>query len=216
MGDAMKLSRWIPLTILLCPLFAVADGPSTQTTDYAAEPYHMHGGAGYMRAFSSGQDWDDMVRFMQKNAPIRARVIDESDAWDNLTARNALLKRWRDYRFVEEHFPEVADLRVKRFQIEDQIYGLELQARRDPSVLESIRPQIRLKAAELVNLSIEERQLRIAKLQSLLAQEQKRLTDEQTQQDQEVNQRTQHIMERIERELPKETPAGPQTRPSAQ
>jgi hypothetical protein len=205
----MKLSRWIPLTLLLSPLLAVADGPSTQPTDLG-EPYRGHGyGSGYVRAFSSGQDWDEMIQFMQKNAPIRAHVIDESDAWDNLPARNALLKRWRDYRFVAEHFPEVADLRVKRFQIEDQIFGLELQVRRDPSVLDSIRPEIRLKAAELVDLSIEERQLRIAKLQNLLSQEQKRLADEQSQQDAEVNQRTQRIMERIERELPKETPAGP-------
>ncbi len=219
-GDAMKLSKLIPLAILLCPILAVAEAPSSgpspmyQPSDFSPQFRARVMGTG--RYYSSGADWDDMIKFLQTNAPHRARVIDETDAWDNPTARNALLKRWRDYRFVEEHFPEVADLRVKRFQIEDQIFGLELQVKRDPSILESIRPEIRLKAAVLVDLSIQERQRRIAKLQNLLQQEQQRLADEQTQQNAQVDQRTQRIMDRIERDMPKAAPEGPQTQPSPQ
>jgi hypothetical protein len=205
----MKITKWMPLAVLICPLLAVADGPSTQPGVEITEPFPGHN----FRAYSNQADWDDMVLFMEKNAPNRLRVINESDAYGNFPVRNELLKRWRDYRFVAEHFPEVADLRVKRFQIEDEIFGLELQVRRDPSLLDTIRPEIKLKAAELVNLSIQEHQRRIVKLQTLLTQEQQRLATEQSAQDAEVNARTQRIMERIERDMPQQAPAGPTTQP---
>jgi hypothetical protein len=202
----MKITRLMPCLILLLPLLVRADGPSTSpagTAEVSGERF------GFV-AMPNRQEWNDMILFLQKNAPNRARVIDENDAWSNYHVRAELLKHWRDYRFVAEHFPEVGDLRVKRFQVEDVIFGLELQARHDPSVLESIRPQIRLQAAVLVHLSIEEHRLRIQKLQNLLKQEQERLSEEEGQEDAAVDRREQQIMDRIESELPKQEPAGPQ------
>ena len=200
-----KISRMMIGLVLLLPLLAVADGPATPPASSPQTFYGQQQGFRGGRGAFTLQEWNEMLVFMQKYAPNRARVIDENDAWDNFRVRTELLRHWRDYKFVAEHFPEVGDLRVKRFQVEDTIFGLELQVRHDPTMLESIRPQIRLQAAILVNLSIEEHRLRIQKLQNMLEQEQKRLADEQGGQDAQVDMRTQKIMDRIQNELPKPT-----------
>jgi hypothetical protein len=137
-----------------------------------------------------------MMDFLRTNSPIRAKVLADTDAYDS-PRRFAILKRWRDYKFVAERFPEIADLRVQRFQTEDAIFGLELQARRDPQSLESLRPQVRTSAAKMVQLSIEERQRRIEKMEMLLQQEQQKLAGDQSNENQLIDQRTDRIMMRM-------------------
>ena len=200
----MKISRWILALVITLPMLANADAPVTSpSANLGSNNGPMDEAPMRPRFFrsygSSRAEWDDMMQFLSENSPNRFRVINDRDVWsNNFPARMAILKKWRDYRFVAEHFPEVAVLRKQRFQVEDQIFGLELQAKHNPASINDLRPQIHDKAAELVKLSIQERQLRIDKLEKTLATERQKLTDEQSQQETLVDQRTDKIMNRLE------------------
>jgi hypothetical protein len=200
----MKISKLIPILIVALPLLASADGPATAPGNFDQPMFPRFG----LRPIGGRAEWDDMIDFMNQYSPNRARILNRDDLWENnIRARNAILKKWRDYKFVSEHFPEVAKLRVQRFQIEDQIFGLELQARRDPTILNTLRPQIHEKAAQLVSLSIQERQLRIAKMEKLIASEKQKLSEDQSQQDALIDQRTDRIMDRLSGNVPTTAPS---------
>jgi hypothetical protein len=211
-----KLSKLAMGLILLLPVLSGADTPATQPD--TNPPTAIDGGQmrprfmGRGMAAGSRQEWDEMMDFMRKNSPNRARVLAESDAYES-PRRFAILKRWRDYKFVAERFPEIADLRVQRFQTEDAIFGLELQARRDPANFQNLRPLVQAKAAELVQLSIEERQRRIEKMESLLEQEKQKLASDQAGENQLIDQRTDRIMQRMARAAGRDDAT---TQPSAQ
>jgi hypothetical protein len=203
----LKNRKWSNLAgclILMLPILAGADTPATQPGTVAApladEPMRPRMGMGMrgMGAAANRQEWDEMMDFLRTNSPNRAKVLEDTDAY-NSPRRFAVLKRWRDYKFVTEHFPEIADLRVQRFQIEDALLGLQLQARRDPQHVQDLQPQVMAKVAQLVQLSIEERQRRIQKMEDLLGQERQKMAEDQANESQRIADRTDAIMRRMTR-----------------
>jgi len=204
-GERMKTLKWAACLILAWPLVARAQLPATRPTP-AGQILSRPGGM--LRG-----EWDEMMSFLAANSPNRARVLSQIDVWNNypVIARGEVLRKWRNYKFVSEHFPEAAPLRIQKFRVEDDLFGLELQVRADPSQLQDVRPQVRTKEAELVQLADQEHQLRIQKLEKLLAQERQKLADEQSQQEKLIDQRTDKMMQRLGRVVAKAAAA---TRPS--
>lgn len=201
----MKTLKWAACFILAWPLVAQAQTPATRPA-YGGQFVGRPGGM--LRG-----EWDEMMGFLAANSPNRARVLSQIDVWNNypVIARGEVLRKWRNYKFVSEHFPEAAPLRIQKFRVEDDLFGLELQVRADPSQLQDMRSQVRAKEAELVQLADQEHQLRIQKLEKLLAQERQKLADEQSQQEKLIDQRTDKMMQRLSRVAAKAAAA---TRPS--
>ena len=157
------------------------------------------------------QEWDDMMDFMQTNAPTRWHILATLPLAPNAPVRLDAMRKWRNYVFTRDHFPDVADQLLKRFRLEDDLFALTLDAQSSGEVdSASIRDRIRSKIAEIVQLDFSERQTRIDKLEKMLDEEKSRLAADQASFDKIINQRTDQIMTRLDR-LSRET--APTTRP---
>jgi hypothetical protein len=158
------------------------------------------------------QEWDQMMNFLEVNSPARWRVLSTVDLPLNAPVRRDAIRRWRNYNFTREHFPDVADLLIKRIRLEDDLFALTLDAQSSGEMESaSIREKIRSKIQEIVQLDFSERQTRIDKLQKMLEQEKSKLAADQATEDKIIEQRTNQIMGRLDR-VARDT-ASPTTRP---
>ena len=159
------------------------------------------------------EEWNDMMAFMQANSPARWRVLSSLQLRATAPIRLDAIRRWRNFTFTKEHFPDVADQLVKRIHLEDDLFALTMAAQSSGEAdSASIRDKIRGKIAEIVNLDFSERQTRINKLEKMLNDEKSRLAADQSSVDQIIDRRTDQIMNRLEglnREL-----SSPTTRPT--
>ncbi len=159
------------------------------------------------------EEWNDMMTFMRANSPARWRVLSSLQLRPNAPIRLDAIRRWRNFNFTKDHFPDVADQLVKRVRLEDDLFALTMDAQSSGEAdSASIREKIRDKIAEIVNLDFSERQTRIDKLEKMLDDEKTRLAADQSSVDKIIDRRTDQIMNRLDglnREL-----SSPTTRPT--
>lgn len=213
---------------LVFSAMAMADEPATRPAGIATGG---GGGGGPVRAFRAlgvarvngvrpytQQEWDDMMEFLRVNSPSRWAVLGHAKLPENM--RLDLIRKWRNYNFVKDQFPAVADVQLQRFHKEDDLFSLALEAQsydvEDPvlrsryaAVNNQLRELIRGKVAELVQLGFKERQLRIDKLQQMLTEETQKLSQDQSAEEQTVDKRVDAIMKRIQRNAAANNPARP-------
>jgi hypothetical protein len=149
-----------------------------------------------LRPYTS-QEWDQMMDFLHANSPERFSVLSHVVLPENL--RMDLIRKWRNYNFVKEHFPAVADVQLRRFHYEDDLFLLVLEAQKYNGQNSEYGQLIHDKVAQLVQTNFEERQLRIDKLQQMLKDEQQKFDQDQASESQIIDQRTENILKRIER-----------------
>lgn len=225
---------------LLCGLPLLAWGDTPATTQPSAAPAvvtpppppgavspdngmsgpSMDGPMGFRRRWgenspgtSAVREWDDMLTFMDQHSPNRAKLLRDIAPRAGSTLRAQALQRWRTLQALKSQAPQMYDFHVKRFELEDEIFGLVLQIRQDPGKAESLRSEVRQKAQEMVRLSTEERKQRIARLNEMLANEKQMLEQETQHADQLVNQRVEQIMRRAEKPADEGTTSEQRSKP---
>jgi hypothetical protein len=205
----MKAVKIAISLVLALPLAAIAQdantppSPSAQQDNNGGRSFgrfgRFRGMYGASTRPASVEEWDEAMSFLEKNSPNRYRMLKEIDPSETSFLRTQVLKKWRNYKLIRERFPELAELGIERYQIEDELFGITAQARSDPSGIESLRSQVRDLANKLVHLDIQEEQIRVKKLQELLASEQKLLQEKQNNVDGQIDDRTTRIMDRMMR-----------------
>jgi hypothetical protein len=160
----------------------------------------------------SPQEWEDMMAFLKQYSPARWHVLANLNLAENAPLRLDAIRKWRNYNFVRDHFPAIADQMVHRFQLEDDLFDLMLKAQADNSELSQYRDLIHNKVAQIVQLDFVERQTRIDQLQKLLESEKQAFAMDQAMVQKVIDHRTDTIMARLGR-YPEETPT---TRPQEQ
>jgi hypothetical protein len=160
-------------------------------------------------------EWDDMMAFLKVNSPARYTVVNSLNLPANSPIRLDLIRKWRNYIFVKEHFPAISENYVKRFRLEDELFLLVMKAKRSGETTSNdLHVRIRDKVAQLVELGFDERQLRIAKLEELLDQEKKKLAEDQDKKETVIDQRTDAIMARLQHLNAPGRRGSPSTRPA--
>lgn len=145
------------------------------------------------------EEWNEMMDFLRVNSPSRFSVLSSLNLPPNHPIRLDIIRKWRNYTFTRDHFPQVADEMAKRFHLEDDLFALTLAAQEDPDDIDEYKDKIHDKVASLVQLDFEERQTRIDKLESLLNQQKAALAADEKQQDKTIDARTNSIINRLEK-----------------
>ena len=211
MKPARMTAILIVVLTMLGSLVASADEPSTRpaaTSRPAFNPGQLR--RALLRAFIAGrtsnvrpytqQEWNDMMAFMEENAPARWHVLANLQLPDDSPVRLDAIRKWRNFNFTKEHFPAVADQLLRRFQLEDDLFALVMAAQAEGGEqVAQIRDKVRDKVSQMVQLDFSERQTRIDKLRKMLEEEQSRLARDQASQDKLIDQRTDAIMRRLDR-----------------
>ena len=159
------------------------------------------------------QEWDRLDRFLQAVAPNRYRLMQDVDVPHNAPIMQMMMHRWQTYLSLRERFPEVADLHLQRFKIDDKLLGVVMKARANPDP--TSRPDYALQISDytrqLADLNIKEEKLRVAKLSALLDQEKQLLTQDEEREENLINRRVNHILTTIGGDTPDSSTTRPQT-----
>ncbi|MGD0461312.1 MAG: hypothetical protein ABSB74_02370 [Tepidisphaeraceae bacterium] len=162
----------------------------------------------------SQQEWDDMMAFLKQYSPARAHVLANLNLPENAPIRLDAIRKWRNFNFIKEHFPAIADQMLRRFQLEDDLFALMLKAQANSLQLNEYRELIHNKVAQIVQLDFVERQTRIDQLQKLLESEKQAFARDQAMVQKVIDHRTDTIMARLGQFSPDD--ASPTTRPAGQ
>jgi hypothetical protein len=177
---------------------APASVSTSSPAESSAPPSFGFGGGGFGYGFArSPHDWEDMMSFMMLNAPNRARALTDLSLPPDNGLRRKLLGKWRIYNDLKRRFPEMATLYVKRTQMEDTLYQLAADARRFPNNRSAIYSEIHDKVGELVDLGIQERKLRIDRMQRMIGEEKLKLAHDQDRRDDVINERMNRLLVRM-------------------
>ncbi|MGA2584825.1 MAG: hypothetical protein ABSG31_16235 [Tepidisphaeraceae bacterium] len=158
------------------------ESPTTQPQAARQQPF-----------VATPQEWAEVMQFLDDNSPNRAhalRNVMDNPASQNL--RQMMIQQYRAYQLMKNNLPEVAELRLKQFRLEDQLYGLTSapNAGERPETANELRPQVRDIVKQIVDLQIQQEQLRIQRLQNTLDEEKQRLANVQADENQLIARRT--------------------------
>jgi hypothetical protein len=201
---------------------ALGDGPSTRPDTDGGMRQQMRFMRGMLRndpnaglIYFTQDEWNDMMSFLQLHSHARAQVLARAtNLPQENSIRQALIRRWRAYKFVRDHFPEMARLQERRFELEDDLFKLAMDVRDLENVsagpvsgsADDLRERIHAKLAELLDLGIQEDQLRVEKLQTVLKDMNAKLARDQASEPAIIENRTENLMGRYAR--PTSRPSG--------
>jgi hypothetical protein len=208
---------FLGLAALVCAA-ASADQPTTRPVNGNYTNRQVNGLSRALFGRNTGivpptpEEWEDMMQFMRKYSHARAHVMDNLKIDPDSPIALQAVRRWRNYVFASEHFPEIKEDLLRRIQLEDDLFELTLRDRAEEGA-ETIELQskIRDKVTEIVTLEFAVRQARIDQLQKMLADEKNRLQHDQAAADTIIDQRTEKIILGLQKWNPNLAP--PTSRP---
>ena len=224
----MKFARMIAIAILAGGSAVWADAPTTrpaattrpsaasesskqthkpsQNVRRLARPrglFWMLGGAANTAGVrpATAAEWDDMMEFLSSNSPSRWMALSSLTKVPNTApVKLEAIRKWRNYVFYRQNFPEVADQMEHRFHLEDDLFAITLSVQEHPEDLDEFRDKIHDKVADMVKVDFAERQLRIDKLEQTLEAQKLKLAQDEAAQDKQIDETTNRIMNRLERQ----------------
>jgi|GEM_PF-4346536 len=145
------------------------------------------------------QTWSDFMSFADQNSPYRFRLLTRQPLIPFSQQRQRLLQRYQTMQQTKQNQPELYQLQVRQFKEEDNIIGLTAQLRQaknspNAALRERLKAQIRNEAATLVDIDLQERQLRIQNLEKVLNQEKTRLQQDTDNRQQRTDSRADQII----------------------
>jgi hypothetical protein len=200
-GDEMKQtgSLKIALVMLLTmPLAAMAqqtpqpDGPRRDPRDMRDFGPGRFGG-GFFRRPPSPEEMESAMNFMKEYSPKRWDAMQKLSKERQDLLKDAVYRRFRMLEVLrvtdDQKFP-IYELQLKRVATEDEIFGLTRDLRTCVTGDESkIKAKLHDKIAELVDLGIQERKIRIARWQKQLSEEQEKLAHDVSSRDDVIRKR---------------------------
>lgn len=135
----------------------------------------------------SDDRWAELGKFMKQYSPKRwERMTELSDGARNRIG-HMIDRRVSQLTWLKDADPKVYEIRLKRMQIEDEIFGLGWQLTHDrPEHPDKIRAKLKAQVTALVHNKLDERRTRIHEMQARLDQERQSLREDQAQADANV------------------------------
>jgi hypothetical protein len=172
--------------IALAPIMA-----SAQVVDAPPPPPGMGGPDDGQRprfgrfAPATEKDIEEARIFMRENAPNRWQAVESLPDEGSSLRRNVMgfvVARYRMLQGMKEEDPKLYDIKVKQLRVEDELYGM-LANTNTPEQRTAMKPELTTAAKKLVELTLQEREQRIAKLKDIVTREEQTLASDQGQVD---------------------------------
>jgi hypothetical protein len=221
----VKRWKFIAMVVGVAPLLAGATGPTTQPGEGATgkisaksepttRPDRLTGadeggrrgrlglGPRLQRADRpTAADWDSISGFMKEHSPVRLKFINDLPDGPNKADRMAnMIRDTRDVERLEKDDPDLAHMMTRRVELEDGIFDLLGQIRgADDDHVGQVKLDLRKKVAQWVDTNINERKLRIKKLQRTLEMAQQSVDRDDSQRERIVDRRLNIILEDAQR-----------------
>lgn len=175
-----RLSKLSVLIVLLLAVAALAQSPATRPAGAPGpglRPYPRPLGPGALRLPADEPvAWEEVARFFQENSPNRWEMFETLAEEQKQESRRRMIGVYRTILPALKGGDQATlDLFKKRIALEDEIFGLRMEAMRKGIRPLELRDKLREKGRELVRLDIAEREARIQRLRAALEHEEKRL-----------------------------------------
>ncbi len=127
------------------------------------------------------KEWQATVEFMEAHAPnMSRRIADSGDTLSRPTEerlKSAAFAQYRSLRDLERDNAVLYEVKLKLLMGRDALFGLQGEVRQaEEDKVADIREKIRAQMRQMVELSFQERELRLADLEDRLNSERERLT----------------------------------------
>jgi hypothetical protein len=127
------------------------------------------------------QEFAEVTRFMEQHSPNRFKRLNDVPNERREGIVNRIVNHYRTLQRLKQDDPEIYDLRLKRLPIEDQMFTLGWELSHDEDVKRA--PELRSRLREQVRLffdnCLEERRIRIERIQQQIKKDQQRLAEAQ-------------------------------------
>jgi hypothetical protein len=149
--------------------------------------------------------WKKFQEFMQENSPNRYLLIQRQDLRQGAPARIRMLQRWLNIE-AQQTEPALYDVLIQEYKAEDRMIGLAAQLRQatrrnDADLQSTLKQQIHVEAARLVEYNLQQRALRIEDAKKLLAQEQSDLDNDTRDKEQLADDRADQVLQQADRDF---------------
>ena len=127
----------------------------------------------------TAEEWERCEAFSKEYGPKRWAILQTLDEERQQYIRGMIFWRYRNLERLKNTDPDMYQIHLKRFGIEDEIFGIRFpirQEQRYPTQEEMSR--MKEKAAAWVDVGLEERELRIQRLRDMLKREEDYLSSE--------------------------------------
>lgn len=127
----------------------------------------------------TAEEWERCEAFSKEYGPKRWAILQTLDEDRQQYIRGMIFWRYRNLERLKNTDPDMYQIHLKRFGIEDEIFGIRFpirQEQRYPTQEEMSR--MKEKAAAWVDVGLEERELRIQRLRDMLKREEDYLSSE--------------------------------------
>ena len=127
----------------------------------------------------TAEEWERCDAFSKEYGPKRWAILQTLDEERQQYIRGMIFWRYRNLERLKNTDPDMYQIHLKRFGIEDEIFGIRFpirQEQRYPTQEEMSR--MKEKAAAWVDVGLEERELRIQRLRDMLKREEDYLNSE--------------------------------------
>lgn len=144
------------------------------------------------------EDWERFEAFMKQNSPRRWAVVENHpDPGRQQMTRAIMFNRFRMLERLRHADHDMYQVNLRRFAVEDEIFALGLPAfgPAGRTLTEEESSKLREKVSELVDIGLEERELRVERLREMLKREEDLYAAEKAQREEIIADR----MGRIER-----------------
>ena len=146
-------------------------------------------------------DWESINGFMKTHSPNRLQFINGlSDGPLKFGMMKNMVQKSNNLDRLEKDDPELAQIMAKRVGLEDDVFGLATQYRKaDAMHADAIRTELQGKVADLVDANLNEREMRLARLEKTLEEQRQNLEKDQNQRDRLIADRLRGIMDEARR-----------------
>lgn len=139
-------------------------------------------------------EWVEVGAFMKEHSPHRWRMYQAAPEGHQGRLRGPIFSAWKNITRLERDDKEMYDLRLKRLPIEDDIFALAGESKKSGERTPEIQLQLRLKVAAFMESRMQERKLRIARLEKALREERHALSEFESQREDVIETRTREVV----------------------
>lgn len=169
-------------------------------------PFGPPGFGGGGRRGMNGESWEKAQAFMEQHSQFRLRILQslDDDSPRKWRMKNLILSQ---YAALNESigFPEIYKLRVERIERDDAAFQVAVSLRveqerqpNDSSKIEDLRRQLNQQTQRLVELGLEERRLRIKRLEAAVAAQKAILASDEANQNKLAQRRAENLVRRAD------------------
>ncbi|MFI5379711.1 MAG: hypothetical protein ACHRHE_10465 [Tepidisphaerales bacterium] len=198
----MMLRQLAILAVGCLSLAAIAQTPGDRPAnpDPGTAPVRPAGRPGMARFMDRGdKDLPDALTFFREHCPKLAAAYDKMPDEKQKEFRPIILGRYYAFKMAGADGSELKAAKIRQMGAEDRIFDLknrlmDAQEQNVPEV-ETLKTQLKQAVVDLVDSKLEERRLRIARLEKLLSEEQTELEKDEGKKAEMVDKRYQEVLD---------------------